>query len=78
MLPERNFEPQFEFLNAYKKFNANTNIYNQFHKVLRLFDALPNFSFTTSETMAIITYKYGIYELPHKLPNDLRLKILGN
>ena len=26
---------------------------------------------------AIITYKYGIYELPHELPNDLRLRILG-
>ena len=25
---------------------------------------------------AIITYKYGIYELPHKLLNDLRLKDL--
>ena len=23
---------------------------------------------------AIITYKYGIYELPHELPNDLRLR----
>ena len=28
--------------------------------------------------MWIITYKHGIYELPHKLPNDLRLRILGN
>ena len=27
---------------------------------------------------AIITSKYGIYELPHELPNDLRLGILGN
>ena len=27
---------------------------------------------------AIITYKLGIYELPHKLPNDLSLRILGN
>ena len=27
---------------------------------------------------AIITYKYGIYELPQELPNDLRLRILGN
>ena len=27
---------------------------------------------------AIITYKYGIYELFHELPNNLRLKILGN
>ena len=26
---------------------------------------------------AIITYKHGIYELPHELPNDLRLSILG-
>ena len=27
---------------------------------------------------AIITYKHEIYELPHELPNDLRLRILGN
>ena len=27
---------------------------------------------------AIITYKYGIYELPHELPNDWGLRILGN
>ena len=27
---------------------------------------------------AIITYKHGIYELPHELPNDLRLKVLEN
>ena len=26
----------------------------------------------------IINYKHGIYELPHELPNDLRLRILGN
>ena len=26
----------------------------------------------------IITYEHGIYELPHELPNGLRLKILGN
>ena len=26
---------------------------------------------------AIIKYKHGIYELPHELPNDLRLSILG-
>ena len=25
---------------------------------------------------AIFTYKHGIYELPHELPNDLRLRIL--
>ena len=27
---------------------------------------------------AIITYKHGIYELPHQLPNKVRLGILGN
>ena len=26
----------------------------------------------------IITYKNGIYELPDELPNDLRLRTLGN
>ena len=27
---------------------------------------------------AIITYKHGIYELPHDLPNNIKLRILGN
>ena len=27
---------------------------------------------------AIITYKLGMYELRHKLPNDIRIRILGN
>ena len=27
---------------------------------------------------AITTYKHGIYELPHELPNDLRPRTLGN
>ena len=26
----------------------------------------------------IINNKHGIYELPHELPNDLGLRILGN
>ena len=28
--------------------------------------------------LAIITYKRGIYELPYELPNNLKLRILGN
>ena len=28
--------------------------------------------------IVITSNKHGIYELPHKLPNDFRLKILGN
>ena len=27
---------------------------------------------------AISIFKYGMYKLPHELPNDLRLRILGN
>ena len=27
---------------------------------------------------SLITYKHSIYELAHELPNDLRLRILGN
>ena len=27
---------------------------------------------------AIISYKHGIYELPHEFPNNLKLRILGN
>ena len=27
---------------------------------------------------AIITYKHGVSELPHELPNNLRRRILGD
>ena len=50
-----------------------SNIYNHFHNILRLFDVLPNFLFTTSETMRDYHHKHDIYELPHELLNDLRL-----
>ena len=50
-------------------------IYNHFHNILRLFDVLPNFSPQVKRSM-IITYKCGISELPQKLPNNLRLRIL--
>ena len=46
--------------------------------ILRLFDTLPNFLFNASERNLIISNKHGIYELPHELENDLRLRILGN
>ena len=41
------------------------------------FDVLPNFS-PQVKLCEIITYKHGIYELPHELLNNLRLKTLGN
>ena len=34
-----------------RKLSLRTPIYNQFHNILRLFDVLPNFPFTTSEMM---------------------------
>ena len=46
---------------------------NHFHNILRLLDVLPQV-----KRYVILTYKHGIYELPHGLPNDLRLGILGN
>ena len=58
-----------------------SRIYNHFHNILRLFDVLPNFPLTTSETMRNFNYKHGKYEMPHKLLNDLRfndLRKLGN
>ena len=54
--------------------------YNHFHSILRLFDALTNFPLTQVKRFAIIIYKHGIYELPHELPNDFRVRKgkLGN
>ena len=47
---------------------------NHFHNILRLFDVLSS----QVKRCAIITYKHDLYELPHELPNDLRLRILEN
>ena len=48
---------------------------NQVHQILRLFDVLPNFTFDTSETMGIMTYKHVIYKLINKLKKDLGLSM---
>ena len=45
-----------------------------FHNILRLFDVLPNIFSPQVKRCAIIIYKHGIYDLPIKLPNDLRLR----
>ena len=42
------------------------------------FEVLPTFLFIKSEMMAIITYKHGIYYLRQELPQNLRLRTLGN
>ena len=51
--------------------------HNHGHNILRLFDTLRNFVFTTCEKSVIITNEHGTYEFPHELPNDLRLRKLG-
>ena len=56
----------------------NPGSYNQFHNILRLIDGCFTKFSPQVKRWAIITYKHGIYELPHELPNDLRLNILGN
>ena len=52
------------FLIVKENIKKATGIYNHFYNIMR--------------RCAIITYKDGIYELPHKLPKDLRLRILRN
>ena len=53
-------------------------MYNHFQNILRLFDVLPNLRLPQVKRDVIIAHKRGTYELPHELPNGLRLRILGN
>ena len=52
--------------------------YNQFHNVLRISMFYQIFLSPQVKQRAIITYKHGMYQLPHELPNNLRLRILRN
>ena len=53
-------------------------MYNDGHNILRICDTIPSFFSPQVTGNVIISNKHCIYELPHELPNDLRLKILGN
>ena len=56
-------------------------IYNQFHNILRLFDVLPNFSFTTSETMCGYYLRTWYIRVVSQVTERLRtwdLRKLGN
>ena len=50
---------------------------NPGQNIWRLFHILAQFLLTTSETEPDY-YHQKVYELPHDLPNDLRLTISGN
>ena len=52
--------------------------YNLGHNVLRLLMFCQIFLSPQVKRMVIISNKHDIYELPHHLSNDLRLRILGN
>ena len=43
---------------------------------LKLFDVLSKFLIPTSKTMRLYSNKHGMYQFPHKLPNDIRFRIL--
>ena len=52
--------------------------YNLGHDILELYNAVIQIRLTRRKTKSDIQYsKLGIH-LPHELPNDLRLRILGN
>ena len=57
-----------------ENFNSFDAGCNQFHNILNLFNVYQIFLCPQVKQWAIITYKHGIYELPH----DLSLRILGN
>ena len=59
--------------------NGKENFADNHGKIFREFLTLyPIFCSVQVKRSVIISNKDGIYELPHKFPNDLRLRILGN
>ena len=52
--------------------------YNPGHNILELYNILLQIRFTTSKRKFDIQYSNLVHELPHELPNNLRLRILGN
>ena len=55
-----------------------TNSYNRFHNISDFLTFHQIFLSPQVKRCLIITYKHDIYELPHDLPSNLRLRILGN
>ena len=51
--------------------NKKTN-YNHFHNILKLFDVLPNFPFTTSETMGDYCLKTWYIRVAERVAERLK------
>ena len=63
----------------YQKHRFLSANYNYFHNILRdILMFYQIFFLPQVKQDTIITYEYGLCELPHELLNDLRLRILGN
>ena len=52
--------------------------YNHGHNIVRILILYQIFCSPQVKRSVVISNKYGLYELPHNLPNDLRLIILRN
>ena len=63
---------------AYSSCSSYLGIHNHVHNILRLFDVFQIFLSPQVKGSIVIINKHGIYELPHELPNDFRLRILQN
>ena len=62
-------------------FKVKLSTYDYFDNILRLSGILPSFRYYFDiyfTKCATNTYKHGLYQLPHELSNDLRLRILEN
>ena len=51
---------------------------NHFQNILRLSDVYQILFSPQVKLCTIITDKHAIDQFPHKLPNDFRLRVLGN
>ena len=52
--------------------------YNHGHDISTLNDIVPNTLFPQMKRSVVIGNDNGVFEMPHKLPSNLRLRILEN
>ena len=66
-----------DICNVYRDINYyNTD--NHGHNILELYNILIQTQLTTSKIERALQYSKPGIRVPHELPNDLRLRILGN
>ena len=52
--------------------------YNLGQNILELYNILVEIRLTASKTNVVSSIANLVYKLPHELPNELRVRILGN